>query len=239
MGCTQLCTASKNIIYHVCDNNEYVSTSVEASEIKELLSYIDKMKEYDKRHFVRLQEINDIVWGILFIFAGVMDVLFFSSDSGDLSMYPWLIASFSGMGLSLFINRKRPQDFTSEEVEARTATMRRVYTLSIVATIIAWIAMMIIMVLYQLFFLIMPIVGFLIGTVFIVLSWRYGVEIKALNFLNPRYKLQFVPTMAYLSVIVNLVGYLITPEFHTYMGLVLGTFVGSAFLITTFVDQKI
>lgn len=216
-----------------------MTKEVNPEEIREVLTYIKMINEFDRRNFLRLQHLNEIIWGFLFINTGIMDFIFFHTGIEDMVGIPWGIASLFGMAISLYINRAHPKDTISEEVHESTLQIRRAFRYTFVITIVVWILLLAMTVIFSLFFLIMPIIAVLLAAVYFM-STAGGVD----NFdykkvINPKYRSHFIPFVALLSGVINLIGVAITPNFIAYMGVIFGGLVGFAFILVTFVDQSV
>ncbi|MHA2501576.1 MAG: hypothetical protein ACXAE3_01705 [Candidatus Kariarchaeaceae archaeon] len=197
-------------------------SGLNSEQITKVVDYIDKMKYFDRSNFIKLQEVNDLVWGYLFLMGGILDYLFYQTDRPQLSAIPWLLMSIGGMSISLFINSRKRQEILTEEINQISEKMKNMYRGVVLLTIVSWVAFTAIVSIFDLVFLILPMVSFLIGTTIVVANLASFSQVNFKKFYNPKQRLAFLPFVCYLSTIVNLVGYAIIDDFIGIMGLVTG-----------------
>jgi len=203
--------------------------TVSGEDIRQVLAYIDKIETYEANNRTKLFAINDLVWGILFLYAGVLDALLFGIARGDLSIIPWLISSICGLATSLFISINRRPQVLSPAVDKSYTIFSRVYKFLVILIILGWsFTTFLGFAGYPQF--IMPWIGIMLGSSVLLTNRHYDYH-QLSQLFNPRNGFLFIVPMAYLGAVINLLGYLLKGlAMQPYMGLVTGLTIGLGFV---------
>ena len=210
---------------------------INPDEINQVLAYINQIKEYDYKTLRKYNKLTAIVWGLVIFMGGIMDFIFQSIDQPELSGIPWALGSAIAMIFSFYVYSGNPKDISTQEVKDISQNMRKTYRNVLLITIIGWFLMFIFVFLYEMYFLIMPLVALIIGGTYFIsmINGKVPFEINMLfNINHPQF---IIPSMCLLSFVINLSGYyigeLVNFKFITIIGLITGLIIGTGFLLST------
>ncbi|RMG30166.1 MAG: hypothetical protein D6732_16715 [Methanobacteriota archaeon] len=141
-------------------------------EVKTVLSYIEKIQNYEKRGYRNFSALITIMWGLLLFFAGIMDYYTYLINDLLFHFLPWLIASCEGIIFTIVVRKGIQRAFLDDPLDRENAKQkeraerRRALTTTIMIVII-WIGVFTFLAL-GLFFLIIPFVSLVVGLILLV-----------------------------------------------------------------------
>ncbi len=147
-------------------------------ELGQVINYIETIKSYEIRTFRDVASMINLIWGTLFIQAGVLDYIFLSNNLSIYLILVWAFPSVGGVFYWAIFSR-----YTKKYEKEPTVTSkvnRRFQLIFIVITFAAWVFISLLIIL-QLYYFITPLVGIIFGIV-ITLSIIQDKDVSFLHF---------------------------------------------------------
>ncbi len=188
-------------------------------DFEELLEYFRRFRAYDILRFYQFEATSLLIWGLLLFSGGILDytislLLGIDSPNG----LPWLFVTIMGVIIDWFLGKSIS---LSPSYRPRSSSFLLAFWM-----LGLWASITILIVL-SLFHLIMPIVGIIIGCLFITIGREKPM--RAREYFMPR-SFRYLPACAsFFSVLVNFALILMGgKKLALYHGLVFGLLVGIA-----------
>ena len=140
--------------------------SIDATDLKEVLNYIQRIKNYDATQSYHLAAISELAWIFMLSSAGIMDFLIKITDSPIHDTIPWLIGSFGGAVMSVFIFSS--PKFITEDTNIYTKSMSSIMKGILVGMISLWVLITVLVIVF--------------GTDFILIGVTFSVALAHMFF---------------------------------------------------------
>ena len=91
-----------------------MENEIQAKDVEEILGYINRIKDYEIDTQRRIDSSISLVWGILLIFAGILDLLLQLNSSPMIASIPWFLVIIGGITYSILIMRYFKAGYTTD-----------------------------------------------------------------------------------------------------------------------------
>ncbi len=214
-----------------------MTKKISPEEIRELLSYMEKIKNFEKRYKLQIIAVERIIWGLLLIIAGIIDFTFaaYIFEYGPVFI-PWVLIIPVGLLMTHFLSN---QTKIIKESEEKPPFYKQPINIAFVFIIIA----IIITSNETLYFLVMPSIGIIMGIALLIdRTFVLPGQLRMVEYLTP--------VLIMLTAIVNILGYLFisnvtitflaidNTEFSIFHGIIFGSVFGVMELFQAYLTRK-
>ncbi len=198
-------------------------------ELRAVLTYIERIQNYEKRGYRNFSALISIVWGFLLFFAGVMDYYTYLVGDALFHFLPWVISSFEGILFTIIVRNGIQRAFFADPLDKEMASEKEnagkkvAWTTTLMVTVI-WIGVFSLLA-FNLFFLIIPYVSLMVGLI-MLLNVHVGhtsPKIRRLAFLN-------AGIVILTSVSILILFAFTEMRFVQFYGVIAGTVIGITFV---------
>lgn len=218
-----------------------MNEKISAEEIRELLQYIEKIKDFERKYKIQITAVERITWGLLLVTAGILDFVFAGYLMGYGPVFiPWALIIPVGLLMTNFLT-KRTQ--IVEEKKEKTPFYKVPINIALVLVIIVVIAFS----RESLYFLVMPSIAIILGGAILIdniffQQIKYQNKQKIFNYLTP--------ILTILTAVVNILGYffitsinleLISIEYNNFTlfhGVIFGFTFGIMMIIEAYLTKR-
>ncbi|RLG12822.1 hypothetical protein DRN69_06415 [Candidatus Pacearchaeota archaeon] len=176
-----------------------MAEDISSSEIRELLSYMEKIKNFEKKYKLQLESVQRMIWGCLLLIAGILDFVFaaYLFRYGPVFI-PWIFIVPVSVLLMNFVS-SRP--ILTEEKKKKKPLYKEPIYVGLLLVIVVMIAFGN----ANFYYLIMPSIAVIMG-VAILVDHKFVLTGKkrTIEYLTP------ILTIA--TAVVNLLGYFFIKE---------------------------
>jgi len=204
-----------------------VESTITPEEIKELLGYLHSIKAYEEWFDLYISTLVIMIWGLIFIFAGLFDFIFANPSNNEYAR--WII------WFGVFILGTILENFSTRQVSLtpKSSSTPNSYLFHI-GIGIGMILIFSIILTFRLDFLIFPIAGIIVAGMF---------SLNLLNFYKSSScslpELLFPAVMSIVSAIINIIGFLFNGNnFLLFHGLIFGIVVGISLTSVAYVIRR-
>jgi len=218
-----------------------MAADITPEEIKEFLNYMEKIKTFEDRYKLQIHAVERIIWGFLLIIAGILDFIFsgYVFDYGP-SFIPWILIIPVGLLMTNFLTQRTT---IIEKKKEKIPFYKQPITIAFALTIIVIAAFSN----RTLYFLIMPCVAVIMGTVVLIdklFTRKISLPVKQeiIEYLTP------ILTIA--TAVVNLLGFffitninvnflnIVNSDFSIFSGLIFGGVFGVMEIIEAYLTKN-
>ncbi|MFX1255902.1 MAG: hypothetical protein ACFFCZ_30125 [Promethearchaeota archaeon] len=207
---------------------------ISSEEIRELLFYMRKVKSFEEIYDLQMDAIIRLIWGLLIIGGGILD-LFLVSLGASTTLFSWLLIFI----LALIIQQFSGRYVTISERSYKTRYSNRQFLILLVLILIIVFASSFLnqfVEVIDLSALIMPTIA--LGVIYIsydIDRWYY----KWYSSILKRNLLIVVPLAALTSIIISLVGYFLYGSFFVvFHGLIFGLAIGGGMVGVAYYNKR-
>lgn len=215
-----------------------MTKEISPEEIRELLSYMEKIKNFEKRYKLQIIAVERIIWGLLLIIAGLLDFTFaaYIFQYGPVFI-PWVLIIPVGLLMTNFLSNQTK--IIEESEEDKIPFYKQPINIAFILIVISIIAFSN----EILYFLVMPSIAIIMGVALLLdRTFILPGKLRVIEYLTP--------VLIMLTAIVNILGYyfisnvtitflvIANTGFSIFHGIIFGTVFGMMELIQAYLTRK-
>lgn len=212
---------------------------VSKEEIKQLLSFMNRIKAFEKTFIIQKNSIIKLIWGLLLMGAGVLGFviskIIYASEStesfGVYTIVPWVIAIFSGLIIQIFSERHLINIYSWEKQESKIDR-------GMLYLILGFIIMIFLVSYFNstpdLYFLTFPSITIVSGLMSLLDKKYYQENQEILN----QKSLFLTPIVCIIVTVIMIVLFMIDKSNIHFQGVLFGFGFGGSFSFNAFMDRK-
>lgn len=214
-----------------------MSEELTSEEIRELLNYITKIKNFEQKYKLHIESAERMIWGCLLVIAAILDFVFAAYLFGYGPVFiSWIFIIPVGVLLTSFIGNR-------QIVLAESKVKKPFYKEPLYIGLLLIIVVMIVFGNANFYFLIMPSIAIIMGAVLLI-DHKFVLVGKA------RIVEYLTPILTITTAVVNVLGYFLIREitvqflaisqlnFTIFHGLIFGIIFGTMEVLEAYLTRK-